>query len=417
MAEIATAAIAGHELECREGLTVQPYPMRVRNDAQAKDTMAEALRVWKVQSRADRRAFNQIQKDLYVDDPNWVPPLWRNQEELVGFRRHPFYEDAEGAPFLVARGREVVGRVVAIVNHAHNRRYQEKRGFFGFFECRDDQEAATALMTEAARWLVSRGMTDMRGPTNPSLNYEIGLLVEGFDTPPSFMITHNLPYYERLLTTFGLEKTQDLYCYHCDTSYLERLDPKLQFVIDEVKRRFNVQTRPLDAKRFREDVRVFLDIYNRSLENTWGYVPMSDSEIRHQSKALRFLLVPELTSLASIDGRPIGAGFGLLDYNPLIRKIGGKLFPFGWLTLLRQRRTLKRMRVISTNVLPEYQKWGVGLVTLERIGEAALDFGITEGELSWVLESNSLSRGTIERGGATRSKTHRLYDRSLTNFI
>ncbi|WP_164102543.1 GNAT family N-acetyltransferase [Candidatus Laterigemmans baculatus] len=378
--------------------------------------MADALRVWEVHTRADQKAFNQIQKDIYVDDPNWIPPLWRNQEELVGFRRHPFYDDAESAAFLVAREGEVVGRVVAIVNHAHNRRYNEKRGFFGFFECRDDPEAAAALMGEAARWLVSRGMTALRGPTNPSMNYECGLLVDGFDSPPAFMITHNRPYYEKLLTGFGLEKTQDLFCYHCDVSYLETMDPKVQRIMQQAKERFRVDTRPLNKKRFREDVKLFLDIYNRSLEGTWGCVPLSPREIDHQSLALRFLLVPALTSIASIDGKPIGAGFGLLDYNPLIRKINGKLFPFGWLTLLRGRRHLKRLRLISANVLPEYQKWGLGLVTLERIMNEALAFGITQGELSWVLESNLLSRGTIERGGATRSKTHRIYDRSLADI-
>ncbi len=374
------------------------------------------LRVWKVQTRADRKAFNQIQKDLYASDPCWIPPIWRNQDELVGFRHHPFYDDSLGACFLVARGKEVLGRVVAIVNHAHNRRYHEKRGFMGFFECRDDQEAANELLSEASRWLVEQGMTDVRGPTNPSLNYECGMLVDGFDLAPTFMITHNLPYYEKLWTNFGFAKTQDLFCYNVDVSYLDTLDPKLQFVLDEVKRRFNVETRPIDFKHFAEDVRLFLDIYNRSLEGTWGYVPMSPSEVAHQSTALRLLLVPALTSLAYVDGKPAGAGFGLLDYNPIIKQIHGKLFPFGWWYLWRRRKHIKRVRLISTNVLPEYQKWGLGLVTLERIMHESVAFGIEEGELSWVLESNSLSRGTIERGGAKRTKTHRLYDRSLQDF-
>lgn len=378
--------------------------------------MSNAIRVWPVQSRSDRKAFNRIQVELYAKDPFWIPPIWKNQNELVGFHNHPFYNDAIAKQFLVARGSEVVGRVVALVNHAHNRRYQEKRGFIGFFECRDDTEAAGQLLAEACRWLVAQGMTDVRGPTNPSLNYECGMLIDGFDSSPTFMITHNLPYYEKLWLDFGFKKVQDLFCYHVDVSYLETMDPKLLFVLDEVKRRFNVETRPLDFKKFAADVRLFLDIYNRSLEGTWGYVPMSPSEIRHQSLALRLLLIPQLTSLAYVDGKPAGAGFGLLDYNPLIKKIGGKLFPFGWWHLWRQRKHITRVRLISTNVLPEYQKWGLGLVTLERIMHESLAYGIQEGELSWVLESNSLSRGTIERGGAKRTKTHRLFDRSLSDF-
>tara|TARA_R110002167_G_scaffold290613_1_gene495508 strand:- start:679 stop:1104 length:426 start_codon:yes stop_codon:yes gene_type:complete len=140
---------------------------------------------------------------------------------------------------------------------------------------------------------------------------------------------------------------------------------------------------------------------------------MSEAEIRVQSDGLKHLIVPELTSIAEIDGRPVGAGFGLLDYNQIIRKIDGKLFPFGWIKLLTGKRKIDRLRLISTNVLPEYQKWGLGLVTLSRILPDAITFGIQIGEFSWVLESNSLSRGTIERGGATRTKTHRLFDKSL----
>lgn len=378
--------------------------------------MSNAIRVWEATSRSDRRAFNQIQKTIYKNDPCWMPPIWRNQDELAGFRKHPFHLHADSIRLLVARGDDVVGRVVALINQGHNDRYEERRGFLGFFECLDDTEAAGAVLREACRWLRDKGMTDVRGPANPSLNYECGMLVDGFDLPPTFMITHNPPYYEKLWTDFGFAKTQDLYCYHCDTSYLDTLDPKLQFILDEVKKRFDVSTRPINFKRFKEDVAMFLDIYNRSLEGTWGYVPMSQEEIRHQSLALRLLLIPQLTSLAYVDGKPVGAGFGLLDYNPLIRRIGGRLFPFGWLTLLRQRKHIKRVRLISTNVLPEYQKWGLGLVTLERVLHEALEYGITEGELSWVLESNSLSRGTIERGGASRVKTHRLFDRSLEDL-
>jgi GNAT superfamily N-acetyltransferase len=156
-----------------------------------------------------------------------------------------------------------------------------------------------------------------------------------------------------------------------------------------------------------------LDVYNRALQQTWGYVPLSDAELEDHAKGLKYLIVPELTSIAEIDGRPVGVGFGLLDYNQIIKQINGKLLPFGFIKLLTKKREIKRLRLISTNVLPEYQKWGLGLVTLNRILPDALDFGITIGEFSWVLESNSLSRGTIERGGAKLTKTHRVYDLPL----
>jgi GNAT superfamily N-acetyltransferase len=369
-----------------------------------------------VQSRRDQKRFLEVERELYRDDPHWVPPLWQLRRELVGFKPHPFYEHADRQAFLVRRGDRVVGRVLAIVNHLHNRKYDDRLGFFGFYECADDNEASDALFRAACGWLRERGMTGVRGPLNPSLNYECGLLVDGFDSPPTFLIPHNRDYYGRLIEGFGFEKCQDLLSYEAHVDILEDLDPKLKFVIDEATRRFDINCRPLSRKNFASDVRLFLEIYNQSLQQTWGYVPMTEAEIDHQSAGLKHLIVPELTSIAEIDGKPVGAGFGLLDYNQIIRETGGRLFPFGWLKLLLGKRKIDRLRLISTNVLPEYQKWGLGLVTLARILPDAIDFGIEIGEFSWVLESNSLSRGTIERGGARRTKVHRIYDRSLSDL-
>lgn len=378
--------------------------------------MSDALRCDPVRSRRDEKEFLNLEKTVNRDDPNWVPPLWFVRREAVGFKHHPFYNDAERQAWLVRRGDRVVGRVLAIVNHAHNRRYEEKRGFFGFYECFDDAEASNLLLTEGCRWLKQQGMTDVRGPTNPSLNYECGLLIDGFDTRPCFMITHNPPYYQQLIEEFGFEKTQDLFCYQATIEMLATIDPKLKFVIEEATRRFRVECRPLDRKNFDADVREFLRIYNVSLEQTWGYVPMSEDEVDHMAKSLKHLIHTDYTSLASIDGRSVGAGFGLLDYNEIIQKIGGRLFPLGWWKLLTGRKKISRIRLLSTNVLPEYQKWGLGLVTLAPILPLAIKNGITFGEFSWVLESNSLSRGSIERGGADKYKTHRLYDRTLEDI-
>jgi hypothetical protein len=366
-----------------------------------------------VTTAADRRLFIQIQKQIYAGDPNWVPPIWSVQNELVGFKPHPFYIDNRCQAFIVCRGREVVGRVVAIVNSGHNTRYNDKTGFFGFFECRDDVEAARVLFHQAGKWLVDQGMTSVRGPANPSLNYDCGLLVDSFDSPPTFMIPYNKDYYESLIVRSGFEKIQDMYSYEASIDMLDHLDPKLKFVIDEATKRFKATCRPINPKNLNADVRTFLHIYNESLQGTWGYVPLSEAEIDHQAKGLKHLLIPEMTSIAEIDGRPVGAGFGLLDYNPLIKKIGGKLFPFGWLRILFQKKSLTRLRIISSNVLPEYQKWGLGLVTTARILPDAVAFGIQVGEFSWVLESNSLSRNTIERAGGRKTKTHRIFEKSL----
>ncbi|MGQ9503431.1 MAG: N-acetyltransferase [Thermogutta sp.] len=363
-----------------------------------------------VETKKEQKLFLDFPWRLYRGDPNWVPPLRSNQKGLVGFVRHPFYERNRSQAFLAFREGEVVGRILAIINQGHIERFRERRGFFGFFESVDDEGVAHRLFDAARQWLVDRGIESLRGPTNPSLNYELGLLIEGFDTPPNFMMTYNPPYYQRLIESYGFHKTQDLYAYWGHVSMLPEIRAKLKPICDKIVERYDVKIRMLDKKRFLQDVELFLDIYNRSLINTWGFVPMTPAEVHYTAKGLRWLMVPELALGAEIDGRIVGAVFCLPNYNPRIKEIDGRLFPFGFIHLLRNKKAIKSVRVISTNVLPEYHLMGLGLVLLDGLVPKAIEWGIEEAEFSWVLESNALSRGSLEKGGAKRTKTYRLYD-------
>lgn len=369
-----------------------------------------------VKSRADQRAFMSLLWQLYQGDPNWIPPIRMHQQELVGFRHHPFYDENQCQAMICRKDGVVVGRILALINRGHIQRYNEQRGFFGFFECINDQQAANALFRAACEYLKNAGMTDVRGPCNPSLNYELGTLVEGFDTPPTFMMTYNHPYHDALIRGFGFEKTQDLYSFVGDISMLDTMDPKIMRMMEQVKERFNIKVRPANRKNFAADVELFLNIYNRALQGTWGFVPMSPAETRFVGKSLKYLIDPAVTSVIEVDGEPVGVGLGLLDYNPIIKKIDGKLFPFGFLRLLLDRKKIKRIRCVSTNVVPEWQRWGLGLVLLNRMLPDCLARGINEAEFSWVLESNDLSRGSLERAGVPRTKVHRLYDRALSDI-
>jgi len=363
-----------------------------------------------VQTRKEKSQFFKLPWQLYRNDSNWIPPLRGNQLELLNYKPHPFYDDGEIQTFLALHDGRPCGRVAAIINGSHNRQYDERRGFFGFFESVDDQEVANGLFDAVRDWFAERDITAIRGPMNPSMNYECGLLIDGFDSPPTFMMTYNPPYYAKLIDDWGFQKTQDMYAFWGHVDMIETLDKKLKFVVDEVFRRFDVEVRPLDRSRFAEDVRMFLDVYNRALVGTWGFAPMSEAEVDHMSVSLKHLIVPEMTRAAVVDGKTIGAVFGLLDYNPRIKKIDGRLFPFGFIRLLASKKKIKRVRLVSTNVVPEYQKWGFGLVLLARLLPDALKWGIEEGEFSWVLESNHLSYGSLKRGGAKITKTWRIYD-------
>jgi GNAT superfamily N-acetyltransferase len=363
-----------------------------------------------VNTSALKKLFFDFPWQLYRDDPHWIPPLQTNQRELLGFKKHPFHQAADMQTFVATRDGKACGRIAALVNHPHNERFNEKRGFFGFFDCIDDKEVARDLFAASREWLSAQGMTAIRGPVNPSMNYECGLLVEGFDSSPYFMMTYNKPYYGDLLEACGLQKAEDMYAFWGHVDMLEGLDKKMHFVVEEATRRFNIKLRRISRKHFTQDVRTFLDIYNQSLGSTWGFVPLSESEIDHMAHSMKQLIVPEVTTVAEVDGKPIGVAFGLLDYNPRIKSFNGRLFPFGFMKLLWNRQKMKKLRLVATNVIPEYQKWGVGLVLLDRLVPEILEWGIEEAEFSWVLESNHLSRKTLERGGAKRSKTYRLYD-------
>ncbi len=373
------------------------------------------ISIQRVTTARQRKQFLELPWTIYRGDPNWIPPLRLDQKESVGYSHNPFYDRNQIQTFLAYRGREVVGRIGAILNSGHIHRYDDKRGFFGFFESIDDQEVANGLFDAARDWFADQGIFKLRGPVNPSLNATVGLLIDGFDSPPTFMMTYNPRYYERLIENYGLRKTQDMYAFWGHVSMLPKVAEKLAPICQQIIERYNVKVRPLDKSRFLDDVRSFLSIYNRSLTNTWGFVPMSDAEVEHVAKGLQFLIVPELAICVEIDGRMVGATFGLLDYNLRIKDIDGRLFPwpwarFGFLHLLRNKSGIKRIRLISTNVLPEYQMHGLGLVLMNGVVPKALEWGIEEAEFSWVLESNNFSRGALSKGGAKITKTYRVYD-------
>ncbi len=373
-------------------------------------TSAGSVTVAPVRSRKQRNHFLMLPWRLYRGDPNWIPPLLAHQRELLNYKHHPFYDDASIETFVAYQNEQPVGRIAAIVNQAHNRRYGERRGFFGFFESIDDQAVADALFAAARQWWAEQHVELIRGPANPSLNYEVGLLVDGYDTPPYFMMSYNKPYYGRLVENCGLHKSQDMYAFWGHVDMLSTLDDKVRSIAQQSAERFNAKIRNLDPSRFAEDIGTFLDIYNRSLVATWGFVPLSAGELKHMAMGLKRLIIPELTVFAEIEGQTVGVAFCLPDYNSRIKEIDGRLFPFGFIKLLRHKRSIKRFRVLSANVIPEFQRWGLGMVLMNGLVPKVLEYGILEAEFSWVLESNTLSRATCERAGAKLYKTYRMYD-------
>jgi GNAT superfamily N-acetyltransferase len=368
------------------------------------------LEVRPVQTWRERRQFMYLPWKLYRGDPYWIPPLRGNFREMVNYTSHPFYDTSRIQTFVAYKGGEPVGRIGAILNAEHLKRYNDQRGFFGFFESIDDQAVANALFEAARAWLAGQGLTKIRGPANPSMNYECGLLIDGFDSTPTFMMTYNPPFYARLIEAYGFRKGHDLVAYIGHREQLPAVDTRLGPLADQAQARCNVTVRPIQMKNFRDDVNLFLNLYNASLEVNWGFVPLTDGELKKLAASLRMLLIPELTIVAESEGRGVGVIVCLPDYNPRVKQIDGRLFPFGFLRLLSKKHDIKRVRVLSINVAPEFQRWGLGLVLMRAMMPKAIELDVQEAEFSWVDEDNHMARLGLEKGGAKVYKTYRMYD-------
>lgn len=363
-----------------------------------------------VATRGQRNAFLRLPWVLYENDPHWIPPLRQEERELAGYHRHPFYQTNRAQTFVAYRRGLPCGRVAAILNQAHIDHHQERRGFIGFFECIDDRAVAKALFDAARAWLAAHDVFRLRGPANPDVHHVFGVLVDGFDTPPTFMMPYNPPYYGELFESYGFRKAQDLYAYWGHREMMPSRRPKFAPFAEKIIDRFQIRVRTLDRSRFSQDVEDFLSVYNQALASVWNFTPMSPAEVRHTARGLRYLIVPELAVGAEIDGRLVGALFALPDYNPRIKQIDGRLFPFGFLRLLHRKDRIKKLRVLAAAVRPEYSMMGIGLVLMRALIPKVLEWGLEEAEFSWVAESNAFSRGSLEKAGAKRVKTYRVYD-------
>jgi hypothetical protein len=383
--------------------------------------MSEDVVVRPVASRRDRRRFQRLAWSIHAAsapapgarDPDWVPPILAQERQLLGWGNHPFFDHAEGVTLLAERDGRTLGRLAVLVNHVHNRKYDEQRGFFGFFECVNDAAVASALFEAGDAWLRQRGMTAVRGPVNPSLNYTCGLLVDGFDRPPCFLMTYNPPYYATLLESCGFAKSQDLYAYEMDTGLLAAITERYKPAVLAALERSKIVIRPFNKRKYQQEIQTYLDIYNRSLEGTWGFTPLQPREARHIASELRHIIVPQFAVFAEIDGKPVGALLALLDYNQILRKLNGRLFPFGFVRLLTGRKHITAARVMAMTMVPGYQSAGLSIVLMDNLVVAATHWGIERYEFSWVLESNANSRGTLERLGTKITSTYRIYDKSL----
>ena len=369
---------------------------------------AMSVRIEPVENRAQLRRFVTLPWSLYGDDPRWVPPLVGETTKGFDPRHNPFFAHGEMALFLARRDGRLVGRIAAIRNRAHESFHDEPVGFFGFFECADDDAAAEALLREAARFARERGLERLRGPVNPTTNDELGTLVDGFDTPPMILTPHARPYYDRLLRGCGLEKAKDLVAYVMeDAGMPERLERGGAIA---QRRNPGVAVRTIDMRRFGAELDRVRDVYNRSWERNWGFVPMTEAEVAHMARQLKPVVDPALVVFAERDGVPVGFALGMPDVHQALRRLNGRLLPIGWLKLIWHLRRVSQIRVMALGLVPDARGTGIDVMLYRQLYRNAVARGYQRGEFSWILEDNTAMRKPLETIGARVYKTWRIYE-------
>jgi hypothetical protein len=379
--------------------------------------MNGSVKIRPVLSKRDKRIFLDVPHGLYGKNSNWVAPLYFERFEHLDPSKNPYFQHAETQLFLAELDGRPVGRVSAQIDQLHLDRHKDAAGQFGFLEAPDDPEVFAALFKSAGSWLRSRGMKHVRGPFSFSINDETGLLIEGFETPPSMMMGHALPYYATRIEEAGFAKAKDIIAYHYDGK--STLPRALAVAYERAMKSPHIEVRPLDKRHLDRDLNIIMAIFNDAWSDNWGYIPFTPEEIKALGNNLKMLVTKEYVAIATYKGVPAAMAVTLPNLNEWITGLNGKLLPFGWAKIAWNlfARAPNSVRMPLMGVRKEFQATLTGsslaLSVIETIRRYHISRGTNSGELSWILEDNLPVRHVIEALGAKPYKTYRIYEKAL----
>jgi GNAT superfamily N-acetyltransferase len=365
-----------------------------------------------VQTKAELHDFITFPWKIYAGDPLWVPQLIEDYVfTMTG--QNPFWEHAEKEFYICYNDAgEPVGRIAAIIDHNYIKFQDESCGFFGFFECINDASVAKALLDKVRNWLHLKGVKLMRGPMNPSTNDECGFLCEGFDSAPRLMMPYNPPYYLSLMEQAGLNKAKELYAYDMDVTEgpIKRLERLAEIARKKLP---GLTVKPFKLSDFKNEIHKAVQVYNAAWEKNWGFVPWTEKEFYTIANKLKDLLLLETTLLAEINGRPVGMLIAVPDYNLVMQKMNGKLWPFGIFKFLWYRRKIKALRLMIMGVVKDFRQKGIEGVMYYESLKSSQKLGYTKCEFSWILDDNVLTQRAAEMMGGKLYKKYRIYETNV----
>ena len=362
------------------------------------------------------RDFLDVVDHVYAGDPHYVRPLDFDVSDRLDPKKNPFFEHAEGTGWVAYRGGKPVGRITAQVDREHLARHKDDAGFFGFLDTVDDPDLARQLLARAEAWAKERGMKRIRGPYCLNINEESGCLVEGFDSPPNALMTYHRPYQGGLIEKAGFQKVKDLYSWGYEVG---KVPVRAQRAHDEIAAMPEIKVRPVDKKNLQRDVEILMDVFNDAWSENWGFVPLTQNELKKMAEDFKLILVPELTKIVDIDGAPAAVALAVPNLNEAIGDLGGKLFPLGFARLLWRLkvRGVKSGRLIILGIRKKYRNvrryGGLSAYLYVAMNHSAHLIGLERGELGWTLEDNAAINAGIRLMGGKVVKRYRIYERGL----
>ncbi len=369
-----------------------------------------------VRTKQEREVFIRVPFDVYADDPSWVPPLLFDRRDQIS-PKHPFFRHAEMQAFIAYEDGKAVGRISAQIDHLNADRGRPGLGYFGLIDAIDDRAVFTGLFEAAEHWLSERRMTEVLGPMNLNINQEVGLLVDGFDTKPYFMMGHSKPYIGHRVEEVGYHPVKDLLAYEMDPAF--EIPSVMTAVAKRLKGRMVI--RAIDRKNRDRDLKAMCSVFNDAWENNWGFVPFTDDEFLTIGHEMLLIINDDFIQIAEVDGEPAAFIVMLPNVNEAIADLNGRLLPFGWLKLLWRLKVRypRSARVPLMGVRQKFQRTrlgpGLAFAVIHAVRNASVARGIGSVEMSWILENNTGMRNIIETIGGRVSKRYRMYEKHLAS--
>jgi GNAT superfamily N-acetyltransferase len=372
-----------------------------------------SLEVAPVRTRSDRREFVELPYRLHSNAEQWIPPLRIERRLFLSRRFNAYFKHADAELFLARRDGRVVGRVSAQIDHAFNDFQDNRWGMFGFLELEEDLEALAALLGAAEAWLRERGRDRMVGPMDFTMNDETGVLIEGFDREPMIKQPWHPPYYQRLCEEAGLEKAMDLFMWELHITGRDNVIPVIWELAEALEPKHGITIRKMSRRGLRKDVEAFGEIWNEAWKRNWGFVPYSKEDLDQYAQELQLVFDKHWFMIAEENGKTVGVAITVPDVNQVLKKMNGRLLPFGWLRFLMKGRYIDRVRVGFLGVKPAYQHTGVAAGLYAEHFDMAEVTPQTWGEMGWILETNTAMNRGMEAMGGKIVKKYRVYERAL----